>query len=132
MKHVEVVGALIVDGDKFFICQRSSVMSLPLLWEFPGGKVEFGESNEVALVREINEELSCDINVVRHINTSFYEYDNFTINLSVYECTLIGNKKPIIEEHSASAWISLDQFDDYNFTPAGGPAIKQIKGLYGK
>ncbi len=131
-KHVDVVGALIRKDDQFFICQRSSEMTLPLMWEFPGGKIEEGESEEVALVREIKEELFCDIQVNKHIDTSYYEYDSFTINLSVYECELISDVMPKIDEHSDSAWIKNDEFDDYIFAPADIPAIKVIKEIYAK
>lgn len=131
-KHVDVVGALIKKGDKFFVCQRSEIMTLPLLWEFPGGKIEAGEIEQDALVREINEELSCDIKINKHIDTSFYEYEKFTINLSVYECELVNDTKPLIEEHSDSAWILINEFKDYDFAPADIPAIKVIEGLYAK
>lgn len=131
-KHVDVVGALIKKDNKFFVCQRSSEMSLPLMWEFPGGKIETGESEEEALVREIREELSCSIKVIRHIDKSYYEYDTFTIDLSVHECELTGDNSPVIEEHSDYAWITVDQFDDYDFAPADIPAINVIKELYAK
>lgn len=130
-KHINVVGALIIKDDKFYICQRSKVMSLPLMWEFPGGKIEVGEKPEEALVREINEELSCDINVKGHIDTSFYEYDTFTIELSVYEVELTDSQ-PVISEHCDFAWIELGKFDNYNFAPADIPAIKIIKEKYAK
>ncbi len=131
-KHVDVVGALIKANNKFFICQRSSKMTLPLLWEFPGGKIEKGESEKDALIREIKEELSCDIDVIKHINTAYYEYDSFTIDLAVYMCKLSNDSIPMIEEHSDFAWIEVTEFDKYDFAPADLPAIKVIKDLYAK
>lgn len=130
-KHVNVVGALIIKDDKFYICQRSKDMTLPLMWEFPGGKIEAGEKPEEALVREINEELSCDITVKAHIDTSFYEYGTFTIELSVYEAELVDSE-PVISEHCDCSWIELDEFDNYNFAPADMPAIEVIKEKYAK
>lgn len=130
-KHVNVVGALIKKDNLFYICQRSRKMSLPLYWEFPGGKIEVGESNEEALVREIQEELSCEIEVVTHLNHTYYEYDTFTIDLFVYECKLI-NGEPCISEHAKDAWITVDCFDEYEFAPADVPAVKYIKEVYAR
>ncbi len=129
-KHVDVVGALIKADNKFFICQRSSSMTLPLMWEFPGGKIEKNESEKEALVREIKEELSCDIEVIKHIDTAYYEYDSFTINLAVYLCKLSNDSIPMIDEHSDSAWIEITEFDKYDFAPADLPAIAAIKEMY--
>lgn len=131
-KHLDVVAGLIKDKDKFFICQRSEGMTLPEMWEFPGGKIEKNETPEQALIREISEELDCDIIVGNHIDTSDFDYGNFSITISVYICTLINNTIPTINEHMDSAWIRVEQFDNYIFPPADLNALNKIKEIYGK
>lgn len=131
-KHLDVVAGLIKDKEQFFICQRSKNMTLPEMWEFPGGKIEQNESPEQALIREINEELDCDIVVDNHIDTSDFDYGHFSITISVYLCTLTNDTTPTINEHMDSAWISIDQFENYTFPPADLNALNKIKGIYGK
>lgn len=128
-KHIKVVAGLISDNNHFFICQRSENMTLPNYWEFPGGKVEEGETNEEALRRELIEELRCDVNVGELLAENYHEYDDFTLDLLVYECTL-NERVPVITEHSASNWIPIEEFDDYLFAPADWPAIKKVKEKY--
>ncbi len=131
-KHIDVVAALIKKENSFYICQRSSKMSLPLMWEFPGGKIEVNESKKDALIREIKEELSCNVKVGSHIDTSFYEYETFTINLSVFQVELHPKELPSISEHCDYAWITVEEFDQYHFAPADLAAIEKIKELYAK
>lgn len=126
-KHVEVVAAAIKDIDgKIFICKRSDSMSLANYWEFPGGKIEANETHHQALIREIKEELSCEIKVNGHIDSTTYEYDTFIITLHVYYGTLKkGN--PQIHEHSDFAWVLPDEFYIYDFAPADVNACSKLK-----
>lgn len=130
-KEINVVGAAIFYEGNIYICRRSPEMSLANYWEFPGGKIEDGETMEDALVREIKEELSCEIIVNEFVNTMKYDYGKFIVNLSVYECAL-KNEKPIINEHSEEEWVSTDELSKYDFAPADIPAVKLLEEKYGK
>ena len=77
MKTIEVVAAIIIDDGKVFCTQRSNKGEVALKWEFPGGKIEPGEAHEEALIREIKEELSCDIEIDEFFLTVKYQYDSF-------------------------------------------------------
>ena len=79
-------------------------MSLPLKWEFPGGKIEKGETEEEALIREINEEMKCDLTVENKIIAAEYEYDFGIVNLTTYKCTL-NNEMPTLTEHKEIKWL---------------------------
>src|SRR5699024_8999957 len=82
-KEIHVVGAAIQKEGLTLALQRSEAMSLPNLWEFPGGKIEEGESKEEALIREIKEELAVDIRIKEYVNTASYDYDFGRVTLSV-------------------------------------------------
>lgn len=87
-KVINVVGAIIFLITKFFCAQRSEEMSLPLMWEFPGGKIEKNETEKEALIREIREEMKCDLIVGDKVITTEHEYDFGIVRLTTYKCTL--------------------------------------------
>lgn len=125
----EVVAALIFEQDKFLICQRAREKANGLLWEFVGGKVERNESKEKALIRECQEELSVKVKVNKEIAEVVFDYPNFTIHLSVFECQ-IKQGKLTINEHNAIKWISLNEIYEYEFCPADRLFLDKIKELY--
>lgn len=117
-KHIDVVAAAIIDNNgKIYICKRSKTMTLANYWEFPGGKIEENETHQVALIREIKEELNCEIDVKELIDSTTYEYDTFIITLHVYYATLKKNN-PQISEHSDACWVLPSELHLYNFAPA--------------
>ena len=87
-KQIEVVGAIIFNDDKVLCAQRNENMSLPLMWEFPGGKIEKGESEIEALKREISEEMLCDLEVGDKVTSTSYEYDFGIVNLHTYKYSM--------------------------------------------
>lgn len=97
-------------------------MSLAGLWEFPGGKIEPGESPEEALAREILEELDCTIQVGEYLTTTDYEYDFGLVSLSTYRCAL-SSGSPKISEHSESRWLSPSELNTVEWAPADVPAV---------
>ena len=116
-KHFEVVAAVIKKDNKVFCCQRANKGECALKWEFPGGKIEPGETNEEALIREIKEELSCLIKINNFITTVHHEYNTFSLTMHVYLCELIEGE-PILSEHVDSLWCDKDKLHELDFAEA--------------
>lgn len=106
MKTIHVVGAIIKKEEKILIAQRLKG-EFAGLWEFPGGKVEIGESDEQALMREIDEELEIQINEIEYLTTAEYDYDTFHLSMKCYLCKM-KNDHIQLHDHSAIKWISID------------------------
>ena len=113
----EVVAALIKRGGKFLICQRPAHKARGLMWEFVGGKVEAGESERQALIRECREELNIQVSVGEKFFEVTHEYADITVHLTLFNCT-IADGEPQLLEHNAIAWISPDEIPAYEFCPA--------------
>ena len=129
MKITEVVAALIWDGDKFMICQRPAHKARGLLWEFVGGKVESGETNEQALIRECREELDVVLSVGEVFMDVIHEYPDLTVHLTLFNAT-IAEGKPQKLEHNDIRWISPSEIPNYEFCPADEEILDKIKDLY--
>lgn len=125
MKRINVVGAVLLREGKILAAQRSETMSLPLMWEFPGGKIEQGETPVEALRRELKEELLCDAVVGDHVETTEHDYDFGTVILSTYFCTLNG-ADPQITEHAAIRWVGASELLDLEWAPADIPAVQKV------
>lgn len=123
---LEVVGAVIVKGNKFLAAQRPLNKSLGGLWEFPGGKIEDGESPQEALKREIKEEMSCDIIVNEFIVNDVYKYNFGDVSLSTYYCHLLSSE-PVMTEHIDIQWITIDEIDNFDWAPADDATLKILK-----
>ncbi|MDD5863690.1 MAG: type I pullulanase [Firmicutes bacterium] len=129
-KPVEVVAALIWEKDKFLICQRPESKARGLLWEFPGGKVEKGESKEQALCRECVEELAVTLDVRNRFMEVIHEYPDILIRLTLFHCT-IPQGFPQALEHNDLKWIHPSEVDAFPFCPADTEILAEIKRLYG-
>lgn len=127
MKRVEVVAAILIHNNLVFACQRG-YGEFKDGWEFPGGKVEVGESPEEALRREIREELEVEVNVDDLIDTIEYDYPAFHLSMKCYACTIAGGS-PHLLEHEAARWLSADQLDSVAWLPADITLIPKIAGL---
>lgn len=125
MKFIEVVGAVIVKDGTVLCTQRGDNGNLPLMWEFPGGKIEPDESSEQALEREIREELQCAIEVGEKITTTVHEYDFATISLTTFYCTLLEGS-PRMTEHSAMTWLCPTDLPTLDWAPADIPAVEIV------
>lgn len=127
MKTINVVAAVIMKEGRVFATQRG-YGEFKDGWEFPGGKVEAGESPEEALRREIREELEVEVNVGDLIDTIEYDYPAFHLSMKCYACTIAGGS-PHLLEHEAARWLSADQLDPVAWLPADITLIPKIAGL---
>ena len=125
MKTVKVVAAIIRDGDKIFATQRG-YGDYKDGWEFPGGKIEPGETPQQALVREIREELDTDISVGDCLTTIEYDYPAFHLSMQCFWCRILDGT-PVLKEHEAARWLDPDVFDHVDWLPADLTIIDLIK-----
>jgi len=122
----EVAAAIIINNGKILIAQRAENQNLAGKWEFPGGKVESGETLEECLKREINEELGIKIEVDSFFEESIYHYDTGTIKLKAYKVRWVDGEFRLTV-HSQIKWVKPDELDNYDFAPADVFFIKKLK-----
>lgn len=125
-KQIHVVGAVIIEDGLVLCAQRGEGGSLAGLWEFPGGKIESGESPAAALKREIAEELACTIQVGDLITTTSHVYGFGTVNLTTFYCRLMSGT-PTTSEHAAIRWLRPADLTTIEWAPADIPAIHLIQ-----
>ena len=125
MKTVRVVAAVIRKDDKIFATQRG-YGEFKDGWEFPGGKIEDGESPEQALAREIKEELDTDINVRELIDTIEYDYPNFHLSMDCFWCDIVQGGLEL-REHEAAKWLTKENLYSVEWLPADVELIEKIK-----
>ena len=124
MKRVEVVAAVIRKGDRIFATQRG-YGDFKDWWEFPGGKMEEGETPEEALRREIREELDSEILIGKFLKTVEWDYPNFHLTLHCYMCSLL-TEAPHLNEHEAAKWLGADELDSVCWLPADNDLLPMI------
>ena len=127
MKQIEVVAAIIRKGDRIFATQRG-YGEWKDWWEFPGGKMEAGETPEVALKREIREELSTEIGVGGLLCTVEYDYPAFHLTMHCYLCSLLSDALHL-NEHEAARWLAREELDSVRWLPADLQLIEQMKNI---
>ena len=127
MKQIEVVAAIIQKDGRFFATQRG-YGDWKDWWEFPGGKMEAGETPEEALKREINEELSTEISVDKFLCTVEYDYPAFHLTMHCYLCSLLTEALHL-NEHEAAKWLGKDELDSVKWLPADLEVVKKIKEM---
>lgn len=125
-KHIHVVGAVIIESGKILCAQRGATKNLAYKWEFPGGKIEEGETQQAALKREINEEMKCSIEIGEKIETTIHEYDFGYVHLTTFYCYLISGQ-PSLTEHTAICWLSPQELMTLDWAPADIPAVIKIQ-----
>ena len=126
-KNINVVAAIIRKGDKIFATQRG-YGEWKDWWEFPGGKIEQGETAEEALKREIREELSTEISVEEFLCTVEYDYPQFHLTMHCYLCSLVTEALHL-NEHEAARWLSKDELNSVKWLPADLEVIEEIRCL---
>lgn len=120
-----VTAAIITNEDKILITQRAKADKLSLKWEFPGGKIEKGETPEACLKREIMKELNLDIDVLEYMGSTIYKYETGEINLIAYKAIIISGEIKM-NVHNDARWVTIDELESYDLAPADIELIKLI------
>lgn len=124
----EVTAAIILRDNKILIAQRAPDDNLAGKWEFPGGKIEHGETLQECLKREIREELEVEIEVLDFFDESIYRYHNGTIKLMAFWCKWLSGDFTL-QVHNQIAWVNHLELDLYNFAPADIPLVEKVKAV---
>ena len=125
MKNIKVVAAIMIENNKIFATQRG-YGDFKDGWEFPGGKIEKGETPEEALIREIKEELDTTINVNKKIDTVEYDYPKVHLSMDCFICNILEGDL-VLKEHEASKWLSKDELYSVDWLPADKEIIEKIE-----
>ncbi len=125
---IRVVAAVAERGGRYLITQRRPAAVLPLLWEFPGGRVEAGETDADALRREVQYRLGVDVKPLQLISFVSHPYERYVVDLYLYECALLGGE-PTELNVNAFRWVTSSEFDRYEFTPADELSMAKLLGL---
>ena len=125
MKHIEVVAGIIKDGGKIFATQRG-YGDFKDGWEFPGGKMEPGETCEQALARELKEELAIDVNVGKFLCTVDYDYPTFHLTMHCFYCSVVGGELTLLE-HEAAKWLNMAELHSVDWLPADVEVVAALE-----
>ncbi|MBI4705564.1 MAG: (deoxy)nucleoside triphosphate pyrophosphohydrolase [Deltaproteobacteria bacterium] len=127
-RHIRVVAAVIASEGKYLITQRRPAAVLPLLWEFPGGRVEEGESDATALAREVRHRLGVTVETGDLISFVSHPYERYTVDLYLYECR-ITEGTPEARNVADFRWVTSNDFDRFEFTPADDSSVAKLLGI---
>ena len=127
-RTIRVVAAVLERDGKYLITQRRGSAVLPLMWEFPGGRVEAAETDQQALKRELLHRLGVGIEVGKLISFVSHPYEHYVVDLFLYECTLLTES---LEPRAVNAfkWVASSEFDQYPFTPADEASMNKLLGV---
>jgi 8-oxo-dGTP diphosphatase len=128
LRTIRVVAAVLEQEGRYLITQRRAAAVLPLMWEFPGGRVEEGETDASALKREVRHRLGAEIEVGKLISFVSHPYEHYVVDLFLYECTLTSGP---LEARMVNAfkWVTSAEFDQYPFTPADEASMNKLLGV---
>ena len=126
MKRIEVVAAVIHDDEGRIFATQRGYGEWKDWWEFPGGKMETGETAEEALRREIREELSAEIAVERLVTTVEYDYPTFHLTMHCYRCSLVGEALQL-NEHEAARWLAKEELESVKWLPADVEVVRKLR-----
>ena len=127
-KTIRVVAAVIEHGGRYLITQRRPSAVLTLLWEFPGGRVEEGESDGTALKREVSFRLGVSVQAGKLMSFVSHPYERYVVELYLYEGRLIEGEPSAVNVHDFR-WVASDEFEAYSFTPADEASMTKLLGL---
>src|ERR1700679_1747397 len=127
-RTIRVVAAVLEKEGRYLITQRRATAVLPLMWEFPGGRVEEGETDAHALKREVRHRLGAEIEVGKLISFVSHPYEHYVVDLFLYECAL-GTETLEPKNVNAYKWVTSSEFDQYPFTPADEASMNKLLGV---
>lgn len=127
-RHIDVTCAILLRDGLILAAQRSAVMNLPYKWEFPGGKIDPGESPEECLHRELIEELGIRVRVGQRLPVSTHQYSAFTVTLHPYICT-IESGEIVLHEHEAIKWLPPNELHSLDWAEADVPVVASYLSL---
>jgi 8-oxo-dGTP diphosphatase len=125
---IDVTCAIIVEGNKILVTQRSEKMSLPLKWEFPGGKIEENETAENCILREIKEELNIEIKLITRLESKYFEYPSFSINLTPFISKYLSGEINLVE-HKDFKWLTKEELISLDWAAADMPILQEFLKL---
>ena len=126
MDMIKVVCGIIYKDEKILICRRKPNKSLGGYWEFPGGKIENGESNEDSLKRELMEEFQMEVDGIQYFGSAQHDYESFSIDLIAYTCNLT-RWNLLLTDHDKYDWVTPDEILNWKLAPADVPLALTIK-----
>ena len=121
-----MAAGLVIDGDRVLLTQRLADGAMPLKWEFPGGKIEAGESPEQALVRELQEEVGVAVRVGVIWEVLWHSYPDFDLLMLVYPCVVTGVSEPLCCEVADLAWVVPGEMQSYDILEADAPMVRRL------
>jgi 8-oxo-dGTP diphosphatase len=121
----EVVEAVVEHDGKYLVCQRPQGSNLAGHWEFPGGKIETGETPEEALTRELREELTINVAVGALVSTSEHSFPWYVVNMRAYRCSILSGTIHA-NEHAAIRWVTLAELNTLELTPGTRAAVSRL------
>lgn len=130
MKTIEVVAGIILDERGRIFCVQRGESSKPYIskkWEFPGGKLEAGETREEALIRELKEELRIDVDSFEFVITIDHSYPDFRLIMHSFKCRILNDKEPELTEHLQSKWLIPSDLDVLDWAAADLPIVEALK-----
>jgi 8-oxo-dGTP diphosphatase len=125
---IRVVAAVIEQNGRYLVTQRRPTAVLPLMWEFPGGKVEAGEDDLEALAREVRHRVGVEIKPGAQISSVSHTYEHYTVELHLYDCRLLKGEPSAVNVHQFR-WVESDDFDQLPFTPADEASMSKLLGM---
>jgi 8-oxo-dGTP diphosphatase len=125
MDTIKVVCGIIFNEEKILICRRKPTKSFGGYWEFPGGKIEKGESEELSLIRELKEELGIKVENITYFKSNIHDHGSFIIELIAYKCRFIKTAFKLAD-HDLTEWINIQELDKWNLSPADIPIAKEL------
>jgi 8-oxo-dGTP diphosphatase len=126
---IRVVAAVIEREGRYLITQRNAGAVLPLLWEFPGGQVEMDETNEQALLREVEWRIGVTVDIAEKLGDHIHEYEGYDIHLAMFACTLAEGIEPRAVNVNQLRWVKAGELGDYEFPPADEQTMNKLLGF---